>query len=723
MRGSGARWAAIADLFYLDLKIAALSDITNENELERLAVENGMAIVIVDEGGRQLVSANDNSICRTLNPDGKLIGQCRDFCGTALEETRAVGGPVTYTCHAGLECAAVPVADAESRLVTIVGRAFVESDRYRRATMRAVEGDWSEYSPADLFENVLLASSQNEIKETARKAAELVELSVQNEQAPSVEGSKHVESIVERFNREIGLQPERTPSAVAPQREPEPKPRPTPRAAEASEWRSFFGALLKMDYAEGIGAVLGFLGRRYSFSSMLWLDNREGRLETISAYGDMRDRSVRLGIGSNDERLLAAMHDESPLELGEKPKQGSPPSRLMNLFPISVGDDILAAIAVLDPTADDDIKKQIVRICRTLAPHLEILRLRSKVAFREQLSAGERRFSASLRRIDAQNVWLELTQSAAEMLGAERASLLIFDPKADGLKLRSIIGAREQPDPDEDVGVRVATVVFSMGEPVVVTDVARTSLQPIPERGYRTSSFLSYPISVGGRLLGVMNFTDRAGGKPFDEESVELFHAIAPQIGVAIDRALLQERAGEFEQLSVTDPLTDMLNRRYIEERLTEEVKRSNRHGFPMSFMMLDVDEFKAYNDSFGHLAGDDALKLVAQVIRDTVRGADVAARFGGEEFSILLPQTNGEEAAAIAERIRYNVEQTKFPHRRVTLSIGIASCSAELCSSIDLVDAADKALYQAKDAGRNQVKIFHEPNGQQNGVREKARG
>lgn len=309
------------------------------------------------------------------------------------------------------------------------------------------------------------------------------------------------------------------------------------------------------------------------------------------------------------------------------------------------------------------------------------------------------------------------------MLGAERASLLIFDPKADGLKLRSIIGAREQPDQGEEAGARVSTVVFSLGEPVVVTDVSRTSLGPIPERGYRTSSFLSYPISVGGRLLGVMNFTDRASGKPFDEESVELFHAIAPQIGVAVDRALLQEMAGEYEQLSVTDPLTDMLNRRYIEERLTEEVKRSNRHGFPMSFMMLDVDDFKGYNDSFGHLAGDDALKLVAQVIRDTVRAADVAARFGGEEFSILLPQTNGDEAAAIAERIRYNVEHTEFPHRRVTLSIGIASCSAELCSSVDLVSAADKALYQAKEAGRNQVKIFRASNGLQNGVREKAHG
>ena len=143
-----------------------------------------------------------------------------------------------------------------------------------------------------------------------------------------------------------------------------------------------------------------------------------------------------------------------------------------------------------------------------------------------------------------------------------------------------------------------------------------------------------------------------------------------------------------------------------------EETKRSNRHGFPMSFMMLDVDHFKSYNDEFGHPAGDEALKIVAYVIRETLRGADVAARFGGEEFSILLPQTTGEEAAAIAERIRSNIEHADFPHRIVTTSIGVASCSAELCVSADLVSAADKALYDAKRQGRNRVQAFEEMSG-----------
>jgi len=256
----------------------------------------------------------------------------------------------------------------------------------------------------------------------------------------------------------------------------------------------------------------------------------------------------------------------------------------------------------------------------------------------------------------------------------------------------------------------VSHLVFDKKRPLIVPDVTKTGLPPTAsERQYKTPSFLSCPISIGERVLGVISFADRASGAPFDRSSLDLFLAIAPQIAIAIDRATLKAKAGELEHRSVTDVLTGLLNRRYIDERLMEEVKRSNRHGFPMSFMMIDVDHFKSYNDQFGHLAGDEALKLVGNIIRETLRGADVLARWGGEEFSILLPQTTGDEAAAIAERIRTNISEAKFHHRRVTISIGIASCSAELCSMPTIVSAADKALYAAKGRGRNRVVAFEE--------------
>jgi diguanylate cyclase (GGDEF)-like protein len=180
-----------------------------------------------------------------------------------------------------------------------------------------------------------------------------------------------------------------------------------------------------------------------------------------------------------------------------------------------------------------------------------------------------------------------------------------------------------------------------------------------------------------------------------------------PQIAVAIDRTSLKNMAGEFEQLSVTDALTGLLNRRYLEKRLNEEIQRSKRHRFPMSMMMLDVDDFKSYNDTFGHLAGDEALKIVAGVLKDILRGDDVAARYGGEEFAILLPQTTAAEAAAIAERLRQRIEHTEFPKRKITISIGIAACSKDVETPEDIVGAADHALYEAKNHGRNNVQVY----------------
>jgi diguanylate cyclase (GGDEF)-like protein len=201
--------------------------------------------------------------------------------------------------------------------------------------------------------------------------------------------------------------------------------------------------------------------------------------------------------------------------------------------------------------------------------------------------------------------------------------------------------------------------------------------------------------------------TDKVDGTAYGEYDLELLNAVTPQLAVALDRANLERKAGKYEQLSITDPLTGLLNRRYLQERLAEEINRSRRHGYPMSFMMIDVDEFKAYNDNFLHTAGDKVLQLLAHCIKDCLRGADVASRYGGEEFSILLPQTSLTEAVAIAERIREKVATTDFPNRRVTVSIGVAAYANDLRTPEELISAADKALYQAKHKGRNNVQVY----------------
>jgi diguanylate cyclase (GGDEF)-like protein len=192
---------------------------------------------------------------------------------------------------------------------------------------------------------------------------------------------------------------------------------------------------------------------------------------------------------------------------------------------------------------------------------------------------------------------------------------------------------------------------------------------------------------------------------------LDLLETIAPQMALALDRAEWHEKAEQFQLISITDPLTGLLNRRYLEERLAEELRRSKRQEYAMSFMMIDIDDFKQYNDRNGHQAGDLALEMAAQCLKSALRGADIASRYGGEEFCILLPQTALPEAIAIAERIKRRIERTRFPNGKaqplgaVTVSIGVSTFSPERDTPEAIIGDADRSLYLAKHQGKNRVR------------------
>jgi len=526
------------------------------------------------------------------------------------------------------------------------------------------------------------------------------------------------ESPVAQSDRVVQPNPEEITRLIDRFKSESEKPIPQPPAGliepaaaqDVREHRSLIGSLMKLDYKDACVSILNYLSKRYALETLVWLERRSDRLDGLFALGRLSDKTIRIGIAADNERLLEAPKRELPYELHERSESGTgAKARTLNLFPVIVGSEILGAIGVEAELENTDQKRDISRLAQTVASQLEILRLRDEVSQRDWLSQAVKRFNESLKKIDADDFWLHITQISAELLGAERASILIQSEKSNSLHAKAAIGSRINLLAEDSVGSRVAQIVLNGGTPVVVSDIGNVALESAPlEWSYKTKSFISYPILIGERKIGVLNFTDRAGGDAFNERDLELLQAIAPQIAVAIDRTTLKDKAGEYEQLSVTDPLTGLLNRRYIEERLGEEILRSARHHFPMSLMMLDVDNFKSYNDSFGHPAGDAALEIVADVLKGTLRGDDVAARYGGEEFAILLPQTSCEEAAPIAERIRQRIERTQFPKRRVTVSIGIAEFSSRIESPKDLISAADVALYEAKNHGRNNVRIFN---------------
>jgi diguanylate cyclase (GGDEF)-like protein len=213
---------------------------------------------------------------------------------------------------------------------------------------------------------------------------------------------------------------------------------------------------------------------------------------------------------------------------------------------------------------------------------------------------------------------------------------------------------------------------------------------------------IAIPLIVGARVVGAVE-ARHADAREVTTQAVEVLEMLATHAATAIESARLHERS---EERSQRDALTRLFNRRRLDEDLDAECKRSIRYGRPLTLVMLDVDHFKAFNDTHGHPQADSALQEVAIVIGSCVRTTDTAYRYGGEEFCILLRETTAEDAMPFAERVRRRIEQrfVSGPMVGITASFGVAGFLADAPTPRALVEAADVAMYLSKEGGRNRV-------------------
>ncbi len=224
---------------------------------------------------------------------------------------------------------------------------------------------------------------------------------------------------------------------------------------------------------------------------------------------------------------------------------------------------------------------------------------------------------------------------------------------------------------------------------------------------YRHSIY--QPLILDDKIKGILLLA-RGNGPAFDRYDQDRLSQLNKTLMISVKNALIHRRT---EKLAYTDPLTGQFNHRYFQETLAQEFARAKRYEKPLSLMILDIDHFKRFNDTYGHLIGDKVLIHASQVFRRSIREKiDTVARYGGEEFAVLLPETGIDGAQRFAERIRQALESegltTEFGYLRVTISIGVACTAETVCTKpSDLIDAADQALYQAKDGGRNQVQVY----------------
>ncbi len=265
---------------------------------------------------------------------------------------------------------------------------------------------------------------------------------------------------------------------------------------------------------------------------------------------------------------------------------------------------------------------------------------------------------------------------ALEILAKETMDLVITDiamPRLDGIALTQAI--KEKYDSN-------VIVMTGMG--------GQFTYEAVIAKG--ASDFILKPIRIEELLVRIKRILRE---RIIIEERNRMEHA-------------LRESEQRYQELSITDDLTKLYNFRYLHEKLGTEIDRSRRYNRQISLLMLDVDNFKQYNDSFGHLEGDGVLIRLAEVIRSSLRRMDQACRYGGEEFVIILPETTGEQGYVIAERIREGIRQEAFtpaPGKvaQVTVSIGVAQLQPQE-DMLHFIDRADKNMYAAKAAGKDKV-------------------
>ncbi len=314
---------------------------------------------------------------------------------------------------------------------------------------------------------------------------------------------------------------------------------------------------------------------------------------------------------------------------------------------------------------------------------------------RRRVRSAHSRFGQALESShDVAALYRILIESAMEAVAAGGGRLSIVDERSSTLVERLRLGAAAEP------GVDLPAPGEGLESLVVKELAVKHSEDP---------QLIAAPLytSAGG-VLGVVTLVDPRKGT-FTEADVSTLGALASQGATAIDNAFMHKT---MEQQAATDSLTGLANYREFQDQLRRELDRAKRFGQPFSVVMFDLDDFKLVNDRYSHLAGDAVLRYVANKARGAIREIDLAARPGGEEFAILLPGTNADGAARVAERIRAAIaaEPAAVSDRRpvsVTASFGIASLSDRIKTQVELVAAADRALYAAKRAGKNRVIVF----------------
>ncbi len=300
-----------------------------------------------------------------------------------------------------------------------------------------------------------------------------------------------------------------------------------------------------------------------------------------------------------------------------------------------------------------------------------------------------------------------VVEAVARIMNVRRCSLMMLDERKAELCIKAARGLNENyiTRGRVRIGEGISGVVAREGTPLLVKNIEYDERFARKNRdSYLGRSFIVYPLKVDSRILGVVNLSDKNpdGHESFSELDLRILSVLIRQSAVALENVRMVK---DLEHLANSDPLTNLQNYRGFVRSLEQELNRARRFSTMLSLMMLDIDNFKMFNDRFGHLEGDHLLKEVGRTLKETLRNIDSVCRYGGDEFVVILPGVEELKALRVAEKIRRAMEKVSA-QEKLHISIGIAEYKPSL-DRVDLISRVDRALYEAKRQGKDRIAAF----------------
>jgi len=311
--------------------------------------------------------------------------------------------------------------------------------------------------------------------------------------------------------------------------------------------------------------------------------------------------------------------------------------------------------------------------------------------------------------LDLDEVLSRVLAAVGDVVSVDVSSIILIGDRGvlSGIGRSGLSGFQKKMETLKNLSINDFQTLRTMkrtGNPLLIPDIALYPAWSSLAGETKTHSYLGCPIKIKGRVAGFLSLENVKPGF-FNREHVEKLQSFVDLAATAIENARLQQ---ETQKMAISDELTALFNRRGLMDLGRREIDRARRFNHPLSVAILDLDNFKTINDTYGHIAGDQMLNQVADCCRSGFRDIDIIARYGGDEIVVLLIENNLEQAYQIANRFRESIANRVFKtdagNLSTTVSIGVAELTKEMDNLTELIDTADRALYIAKEAGRNQI-------------------